>query len=67
MIFILSSINNLIAVLTPDGKLSHIIQFEGKEYKQPEGIAFAENGKLYISNEAGKSGNANIIELEYAN
>jgi uncharacterized protein YjiK len=67
MIFILSSINNLIAVLTPDGKLSHIIQFEGKEYKQPEGIAFAENGKLYISNEAGKNGNANIIELEYAN
>lgn len=67
MIFILSSINNLIAVLTPDGKLSHIIQFEGKEYKQPEGIAFAENGKLYISNEAGKNGDANIIELEYAN
>ncbi|HUH34189.1 MAG TPA: SdiA-regulated domain-containing protein [Daejeonella sp.] len=66
-IFVLSSINNLIAVLTPEGKMSQIIQFEGKEHKQPEGLAFAENGKLYVSNEAGKNGKSNIIELEYAN
>ena len=66
-IFVLSSINNLIAMLTPDGKMSQIIQFEGKEHKQPEGLAFSENGKLYVSNEAGKKGKSNIIELEYAN
>jgi len=65
-IFVLSSINNLVAVLNPDGKLSEIIQFEGKEYKQPEGIAFSEDGKLFISNEAGKNGKGNIIELKYA-
>ena len=66
-IFVLSSINNLIAVLTPDGQMSQIVQFEGKEHKQPEGLAFSENGKLYVSNEAGKKGKSNIIELEYAN
>lgn len=65
-IFVLSSINNLVAVLTPDGKLSEIIQFDGKEYKQPEGIAFSDDGKLFISNEAGKNGKGNIIELKYA-
>lgn len=66
-IFVLSSINNLIAVLTPEGKLDKIIQFEGKEHKQPEGLAFTEGRKLFVSNEAGKKGKGNIIELEYAN
>ena len=66
-IFVLSSINNIIAVLTPKGKLSLIIKFDGKDYTQPEGIAFSANNKLYISNEGGKNGKGNIIELEYAN
>ena len=66
-IFVLSSINNIIAVLTPEGKLSQIIKFDGKDYTQPEGIAFSANNKLYISNEGGKNGKGNIIELEYAN
>ncbi|NEU09862.1 hypothetical protein GZH53_16170 [Flavihumibacter sp. R14] len=66
-ILVLSSINNLIAVLTPDGKISEIIQFEGKDYKQPEGLAFSDNGSLFVSNEAGKNGKGNIIELKYAN
>jgi hypothetical protein len=54
-------------VLSPDGKISEILQFKGKEFKQPEGIAFSEDGKLFISNEAGKNGKGNIIEVEYAN
>lgn len=65
-VFVLSSINNLVAVLTPEGKISRIIQFEGKDYKQPEGLAFSGDGKLFISNEAGKNGKGNIIELKYA-
>ena len=65
-IFVLSSINNLIVVLSPDGAISEIIQFKGKEFKQPEGIAFSQEGKLFISNEAGKKGKGNIIEIEYA-
>ncbi len=65
--YILSAINGLILVLTPEGVLKKLIQFSGPEYKQPEGIAFSPNGKLYISNEGGKSGIGNIIELEYEN
>ena len=66
-IFILSSLNGLILILNSQGILNKIIQFSGVEYKQPEGIAFAPNGNLYISNEGGKSGIGNIIELTHEN
>ena len=61
-IYILSSINNLIAVLNPDGTLKKIIKLKGEEFLQPEGLAFTSDGKLYVSNE-GKGGKANIILL----
>lgn len=66
-IFVLSSLNGLIIILNSGGALHKIIQFSGSEYKQPEGIAFAPNGKLYISNEGSKSGIGNIIELTHEN
>ena len=65
--YILSAINGLILVLTPEGVLKKLIQLSGPEYKQPEGIAFSPNGKLYISNEGSKSGIGNIIELQHEN
>ncbi|MDP3468499.1 MAG: SdiA-regulated domain-containing protein [Daejeonella sp.] len=65
--FILSVINGLIIVLTPEGILKKLIKLSGPEYKQPEGIAFSPNGKLYISNEGNKSGIGNIIELKHEN
>jgi DNA-binding beta-propeller fold protein YncE len=61
-IYVLSSINNLVAVLAPTGTLRKIIELQGPEFLQPEGLAFAPNGQLYISNE-GKGGKANIIRL----
>ncbi|MEJ7694014.1 SdiA-regulated domain-containing protein [Daejeonella sp.] len=64
-IFVLSSLNGLIIILSPKGVMNQIIQFSGVEYKQPEGIAFAPNGKLYISNEGSKSGIGNIIEITH--
>ncbi len=64
-IFVLSSLNGLIIILNPKGVMDQIIQFSGVEYKQPEGIAFAPNGKLYISNEGSKSGIGNIIEITH--
>ncbi|MBC7759623.1 MAG: SdiA-regulated domain-containing protein [Phormidesmis sp. FL-bin-119] len=66
-IYVLSSLNGLIIILNPEGAIHKIIQFSGSEYKQPEGIAFAPNGKLYISNEGSKSGIGNIIELTHEN
>jgi uncharacterized protein YjiK len=65
--YVLSDINGLILILTPEGTLRKLIQFSGPEYKQPEGIAFSPNGKLYISNEGKKSGIGNIIELIHEN
>lgn len=65
--FILSAINGLILVLTPQGIIKKLIRYSGPEYKQPEGIAFSPNGKLYISNEGNKSGIGNIIELKHEN
>lgn len=62
-VFLLSSLNGLILILSPEGKLSKILQFSGPEFKQPEGIAFSTSGKLYVSNEGGKSGVGNIIEI----
>lgn len=66
-IYVLSSLNGLIIILNSGGALTKVIQFSGAEYKQPEGIAFAPNGKLYISNEGSKSGIGNIIELTHEN
>ena len=66
-LYILSSINGLILIMSPSGKISKIIQFTGPEYKQPEGIAFSPNGKLYISNEGDKSGIGNIIQIIHEN
>ena len=62
-VYILSSINNLIVVLTPDGTLRKIIELKGEDFLQPEGLAFTPDGKLYISNE-GKGGKANIIRFD---
>lgn len=66
-IYLLSSINGLILILEPRGSLKKIVPFSGQEYKQPEGLAFSPNGKLYMSNEGNKSGIGNIIELIHAN
>ncbi|WP_207424752.1 SdiA-regulated domain-containing protein [Desertivirga brevis] len=64
-LYALSSLNNIIAILDKNSKITRILEFDGKEFSQPEGLAFAPNGKLYISNE-GKKFPANIIEVNYA-
>lgn len=63
-VYVLSSINNLIVILSPKGDIARIITYGGKEFIQPEGIAFSHKEELYVSNE-GKGGKANIILLTY--
>ena len=64
-IFVLSSLNNMIAILSPDnGRIKRIIELVGPDYNQPEGLALGSDGRLYVSNESnGKI--ANIIRIIY--
>lgn len=65
-IYLLSSLNNLIAILTPEGKIRKIVHLNGKEFSQPEGIAFSPStGKLFVSNEGKNKTGANIVEIVY--
>ena len=52
-IYILSSVGKMLMIIGQDGTLKHIEKLSKKKHQQPEGIAFAQNGTLYISNEAG--------------
>jgi hypothetical protein len=63
-LYVLSSLNNIIAVLNIEGSITKILELDGKEFIQPEGLAFTSDGRLFISNE-GKGKQANIIELQY--
>lgn len=63
-LYVLSSLNNIIAVLNNQGSITKILELDGKEFIQPEGLAFTSDGRLFISNE-GKGKQANIIELQY--
>lgn len=63
-LYVLSSLNNIIAVLNSRGSITKILELDGKEFIQPEGLAFTSDGRLFISNE-GKNQQANIIELKY--
>ncbi len=51
-IYVLSSVRKALAVLAPDGALRTVISLSPSLFRQPEGIVFASDGTLYISNEA---------------
>lgn len=61
-LYVLSSINKFILILNADGTFSSVKRFTGKEFIQPEGIAFNSKGELFISNE-GRNKKGNIIKL----
>jgi uncharacterized protein YjiK len=60
--YIISSSLKRIAVINPEnGQLKAALRLDKKVFAQPEGIAFAPNGTLYISNEAKKEAPAKIL------
>ena len=63
-IFILSSVNKILAEYTQDGKLQKIYSLNYSHFQQPEGISFDKNGDLFISNEA-KKDKSNILKFNY--
>ena len=50
-IYVISSINKILMVLTPEGKIVDIAKLNKAIFKQPEGICFDANGTMYISSE----------------
>jgi uncharacterized protein YjiK len=62
--FIISSVNKLLLVLDEQWKVKEFYPLDPSLFNQPEGIAFADNGDLYISNEGGE-GVATILLFRY--
>ena len=60
--YILDGRNPRLLILNSSLKVMEMIRFDDDEFEQPEGITFG-NGKLYISNEAGKNA-GNILRVE---
>lgn len=63
-LYIISSINKLLVIAGRNGDVKEVYHLDTKIYKQPEGITFTPWGDLLISNEAGESGNPNILILK---
>ncbi len=52
-LYILSSVGKMLMVIGDDGTLRHLEKLEKKLHEQPEGLCFAPDGTMYLSNEAG--------------
>ncbi|HUS00383.1 MAG TPA: SdiA-regulated domain-containing protein [Chitinophagaceae bacterium] len=63
-LYIIASINHLLVIAGRNGEVKEVYPLDTKIYKQPEGITFTPWGDLLISNEAGESGNPNILILK---
>ncbi|GJM31503.1 MAG: hypothetical protein DHS20C18_05040 [Saprospiraceae bacterium] len=58
-LYICSSTGKMLLILDKDGRVLHIAKMKKKIHEQPEGICFAPDGTLYISNE-GKYGQGKV-------
>ena len=62
--FIIASEGNGILEMTPEGEVINYMKLPGKVHIQPEGITFAPDKRLIISNE-GRSGDGYIVIYDY--
>lgn len=63
-LYILASSGNILVVADVHGQVIEAYRLNPETYPQAEGIAFAPNGDLFISNEA-KYGNATLLFLKF--
>ena len=63
-LFIVASVGKLLIIADKNGKVEQVFRLDEKMYNQPEGMTFAPNGNLYISNEGGE-GIATILKFTY--
>lgn len=63
-LYIVASVGKLLVIADKNGKVEQVIRLDPVMYNQPEGMTFAPNGDLYISNEGGE-GIATILRFIY--
>lgn len=63
-LYIVASVGKALLECTQDGQLLRIFKINPTHFPQPEGISFADNGDMYISNE-GLEGKATILKYPY--
>lgn len=64
-LFLLSSVGKILMVLNPDGRIDHLERLDKEFFPQPEGLAFAADGTLFISSEKKKAAHARLWRLPY--
>ncbi len=62
-IFILDSKMPSILIMNAKGVVKQLYKLDKGDFAQPEGLTFSTDGRMFISNEAGKNGKPNIIEV----
>ncbi|MEO7923376.1 MAG: SdiA-regulated domain-containing protein [Chitinophagaceae bacterium] len=63
-LFIVASVGKLLVIADKSGKVEEVFRLDPVLFNQPEGLTFAPNGDLYISNEGGE-GIATILKFNY--
>lgn len=64
-LFVIASVGKALLQCSLDGKAEKVYYLNPDQFPQPEGITFAPNGDMYISNE-GVNGKADIIKFPYS-
>ena len=64
-VYIVSPLGNLMVVTDKKGKVEQAFKISGLDFPQPEGITFAANGDMYISNEIGDEAAATLWKFTY--
>lgn len=64
-LFIIASVGKALLVCSQDGKIEAAYDLNPDQFQQPEGISFAPNGDMFISNE-GLNGKATFIIYPYS-
>lgn len=65
-IYILEGTKPKLLIMSPAGKMLSLYKLDDDVFKQPEGLTFSPDGKLYISNEGNKE-EGNILQVELLN
>ena len=63
-LYMVASVGKLLVIADKNGKIEQVFRLDPALYNQPEGMTYAPNGDLYISNEGGE-GVATILKFVY--